>query len=88
MKKTALALRSFQQLVKLLVLYRNESGHTRRKKIGVHGTITAGLARDEAKKILGDVTRYGVPSTVDTNNPTYNGTLMGQLEIKNDNNPG
>jgi integrase len=44
------------------VQYRNQYGHTRRKKIGVHGTITAELAREEAKKILGDVAKGRDPS--------------------------
>ncbi len=44
------------------VQYRNQCGSTRRKKIGVHGVITADLARDEAKKLLGDVARGDDPS--------------------------
>ncbi len=44
------------------VQYRNQFGSTRRKKIGVHGVITADLARDEAKKLLGDVAQGGDPS--------------------------
>lgn len=39
------------------IQYRNGFGHTRRKKIGVHGAITAELTRNEAKKILGDVAK-------------------------------
>lgn len=45
------------------VQYRNQFGETRRKKIGVHGVITADLAREEAKKLLGDVARGEDPST-------------------------
>jgi integrase len=44
------------------VQYRNQFGSTRRKKIGVHGSITAELAREEAKKILGDVAKGADPS--------------------------
>lgn len=45
------------------VQYRNQFNSTRRKKIGVHGVITAEAAREEAKKILGDVARGGDPSS-------------------------
>ncbi|MBT4880404.1 MAG: tyrosine-type recombinase/integrase [Alphaproteobacteria bacterium] len=44
------------------VQYRNQSARTRRKKIGVHGSITAELAREEAKKTLGDVAKGRDPS--------------------------
>jgi hypothetical protein len=44
------------------VQYRNQFGGTRRKKIGVHGVTTAELARDEAKKLLGEVAKGGDPS--------------------------
>lgn len=44
------------------VQYRNQFGGTRRKKIGVHGIITAELARDEAKKLLGEVAKGEDPS--------------------------
>lgn len=44
------------------VQYRNGFNHTRRKKIGIHGAITAELARDEAKKLLGDVAKGEDPS--------------------------
>lgn len=44
------------------VQYRNQFGGTRRKKIGVHGIITADQAREEAKKLLGDVARGEDPS--------------------------
>jgi integrase len=44
------------------VQYRNEFSHTRRKKIGVHGLITADLAREEAKKLLGEVAKGMDPS--------------------------
>ena len=44
------------------VQYRNQFGGTRRKKIGVHGVITAELARDEAKKLLGEVAKGEDPS--------------------------
>jgi integrase len=45
------------------VQYRNQFGGTRRKKIGVHGVITAELARDEAKKLLGEVAKGEDPSS-------------------------
>lgn len=44
------------------VQYRNQFGGTRRKKIGVYGIITADQAREEAKKLLGDVAKGGDPS--------------------------
>lgn len=44
------------------IQYRNAHGNTRRKKIGVHGIITAELAREEAKKLLGDVAKGQDPS--------------------------
>lgn len=44
------------------VQYRNQFNNTRRKKIGVHGIMTAEGAREEAKKILGDVARGQDPS--------------------------
>lgn len=44
------------------VQYRNPFGSTRRKKIGVHGVTTAELARDEAKRLLGDVAKGEDPS--------------------------
>ena len=44
------------------VQYRNQCGSTRRKKIGVHGVTTADLARDEAKKLLGEVAKGEDPS--------------------------
>ena len=44
------------------IQYRNSHGDTRRKKIGVHGIITADLAREEAKKLLGDVAKGQDPS--------------------------
>lgn len=44
------------------VQYRNQYGGTRRKKIGVHGVVTAELARDKAKAILGEVARGDDPS--------------------------
>src|SRR3990167_992135 len=44
------------------VQYRNQFGGTRRKKIGVHGVITAEIARDEAKKLLGEVAKGEDPS--------------------------
>lgn len=44
------------------VQYRNQFGRTRRKKIGVHGAITCEQARDEAKKILGQVASGNDPS--------------------------
>ncbi len=44
------------------VQYRTQFGATRRKKIGVHGVTTAELARDEAKKLLGEVAKGEDPS--------------------------
>jgi len=44
------------------VQYRNEGGSTRRKKIGVHGSITAEQAREEAKKLLGEIAKGEDPS--------------------------
>lgn len=44
------------------VQYRNQLARTRRKKIGVHGIITAEQAREEAKKLLGDVAKGEDPS--------------------------
>ena len=44
------------------VQYRNPFGSTRRKKIGVHGVITAELARDEAKGLLGSIAKGKDPS--------------------------
>lgn len=44
------------------IQYRNQYNRTRRKKIGVHGAITAEQARDEAKKILGEVAKGEDPS--------------------------
>ena len=44
------------------VQYRNQFRSTRRKKIGVHGIITVDQAREEAKKLLGDVAKGEDPS--------------------------
>ncbi|MBL0941513.1 MAG: tyrosine-type recombinase/integrase [Alphaproteobacteria bacterium] len=44
------------------VQYRNQFNRTRRKKIGVHGVVTAEQAREEAKKLLGDIARGEDPS--------------------------
>ncbi|MBM3468010.1 MAG: site-specific integrase [Alphaproteobacteria bacterium] len=44
------------------VQYRNEFQRTRRKKIGVHGTVTAEEAREIAKGLLGDVAKGSDPS--------------------------
>lgn len=44
------------------VQYRNLSQHTRRKKIGVHGILTTEQAREEAKKLLGDIAMGEDPS--------------------------
>jgi len=44
------------------VQYRNQFGRTRRKKLGVHGSITAEQARDEAKIVLGNVASGEDPS--------------------------
>lgn len=58
------------------VQYRNQFGSTRRKKIGVHGSpTTADQAREEAKKILGDVADGADPSKDhqnEKNKPTFN----------------
>ncbi|MEN8236217.1 MAG: Arm DNA-binding domain-containing protein [Pseudomonadota bacterium] len=44
------------------VQYRNEFYQTRRKKLGVHGTITTEQAREMAKIILGEVAKGEDPS--------------------------
>ncbi len=44
------------------VQYRNQSRNTRRKKIGVHGILTTEQAREEAKKLLGDIAKGEDPS--------------------------
>lgn len=44
------------------VQYRNQFSSTRRKKIGVHGVVTAEQAREEAKKLLGEVAKGEDPS--------------------------
>lgn len=44
------------------VQYRNEFQRTRRKKIGVHGHVTAEEAREMAKSLLGDVAKGSDPS--------------------------
>lgn len=44
------------------VQYRNEFHRTRRKKIGVHGAVTAEQAREMAKSLLGDVAKGADPS--------------------------
>ncbi|MBM3633563.1 MAG: DUF4102 domain-containing protein [Alphaproteobacteria bacterium] len=44
------------------VQYRNEFLRTRRKKIGIHGTVTAEQAREIAKGLLGDVAQGEDPS--------------------------
>lgn len=57
------------------VQYRNQFGSTRRKKIGAHGNITADQAREEAKKLLGDVAKGKDPSKDQQNEktkPTFN----------------
>lgn len=46
------------------IQYRNQAGRTRRQKIGQHGVIPADLARDEAKKLLGDICRGDDPSAI------------------------
>jgi len=66
------------------VQYRNQCGSTRRKKIGVHGVITADLARDEAKKLLGDVAKGEDPSKDFQKakvKPTFEGLASKYLEI-------
>ncbi len=47
------------------VQYRNQFNRSRRKKIGVHGVFTTEQAREEAKKILGDVAKGSDPSKQD-----------------------
>jgi len=49
------------------VQYRNQAARTRRQKIGQHGIITADQAREEAKKILGDVCKGDDPSAMRKN---------------------
>jgi len=44
------------------VQYRNQQGNTRKKKIGVHGTYTADMARDDAITILRAVAKGADPS--------------------------
>ena len=39
----------------------------------------------ENQRMLKPSVWYGVPSTVDTNSPTYHGTLMGHLGTKSGN---
>jgi integrase len=56
------------------VQYRNQAARTRRQKIGQHGVITADMAREEAKKILGDVCKGDDPSALrkaNKNMPTF-----------------
>lgn len=66
------------------VQYRNQFGATRRKKIGVHGIITADQAREEAKKLLGDVAKGGDPSQDFQKaklKPTFEGLATEYLEM-------
>ncbi len=44
------------------VQYRNQSQSTRRKKIGVHGVLSTEQAREEAKKLFGDIAKGEDPS--------------------------
>lgn len=44
------------------IQYRNQSQNTRRKKIGVHGVLSTEQAREEAKKLFGDIAKGGDPS--------------------------
>lgn len=46
------------------IQYRNQSQNTRRKKIGVHGVLSTEQAREEAKKLFGDVAKGEDPSAV------------------------
>lgn len=66
------------------VQYRNQFGSTRRKKIGVHGHITADQAREEAKKLLGDVAKGADPSRDHQNDkqkPTFEKLATEYLEF-------
>jgi len=66
------------------VQYRNQFGSTRRKKIGVHGNITADQAREEAKKLLGDVAKGADPSKDHQNEktkPTFEKLAAEYLEF-------
>lgn len=66
------------------VQYRNQFGSTRRKKIGVHGNITADQAREEAKKLLGDVAKGKDPSQEHQNDklkPTFEQLATEYLEF-------
>lgn len=74
------------------VQYRNQFGSTRRKKIGVHGHITADQAREEAKKLLGDVAKGADPSKEHQNEkikPTFEKLAAEYIEfsIKDDKAP-
>lgn len=65
------------------VQYRNQFGSTRRKKIGVHGHITADQAREEAKRLLGDVAKGKDPSQDHQNEkikPTFEKLAAEYLE--------
>ncbi len=46
------------------IQYRNQSQNTRRKKIGVHGVLSTEQAREEAKKLFGDVAKGEDPSAI------------------------
>ncbi len=59
------------------VQYRNQYNRTRKKKIGVHGVLTAEQAREEAKVILGAVAKGEDPSKNDQINK--NKKSMGDL---------
>lgn len=66
------------------VQYRNQFGSTRRKKIGVHGNVTADQAREEAKKLLGDVAKGSDPSKDHQNEkikPTFEKLAAEYLEF-------
>ena len=66
------------------VQYRNKTGRTRRQKIGQHGVITADQAREETKKILGDVCKGEDPSAIRKNKkemPTFSQFSQDYLSL-------
>jgi integrase len=64
--------------------YRNSFGRTGRHKLGVHGVMTAEAARDEAKRILGDIARGEDPADANQKakvKPTIEQLAQQYLEI-------